>query len=152
MARKRARAKKAAAKSKARKPKKSAVKSGSSRAKKLLRGKKAAGARRPALKGKSGRHGGATGRRGRADDLREPLMPRGRGLGPDAGGQSGDVQGLRGTPFGDSESVEELVEDGQAYEAEVISGVEDAPDPDQGEVRTREVVEDDVPPEYLENQ
>lgn len=79
-------------------------------------------------------------------------MPRGRGLGPDAGGQSGDVQGLRGTPFGDSESVEELVEDGQAYEAEVISGVEDAPDPDQGEVRTREVVEDDVPPEYLENQ
>jgi len=80
------------------------------------------------------------------------LIPRGRGLGPDSGGQSGDVQGLRGAALGDSESVEELIEDGQSFEAEVISGVEDAPDPDEGEIRTREVPEDDVPPEYIENQ
>jgi hypothetical protein len=44
--------------------------------------------------------------------------------------------------------VEELVEEGQAREAAAISGVEDAPDADQGEVRTREVPEDDVPEEY----
>jgi len=48
-----------------------------------------------------------------------------------------------------SESVEELAEEGQAFEAEVIEGVEDAPDPDVAEVHTREVPEDDVPEEYL---
>jgi hypothetical protein len=46
--------------------------------------------------------------------------------------------------------VEELVEEGQAREAAAISGVEDAPDPDQAEVRTSEVPEDDVPEEYLD--
>jgi hypothetical protein len=45
--------------------------------------------------------------------------------------------------------VEELAEEGQYHEAEVISGVEGALDPDQGEVRTRQVPEDDVPEEYL---
>ena len=49
-----------------------------------------------------------------------------------------------------SESVEELLEEGQSYEAEAISGVEEAPDPDVAEVRTRQVPEDDVPSEYLE--
>jgi hypothetical protein len=50
----------------------------------------------------------------------------------------------------DSESVEELLEEGQAREAAAISGVEDAADPDQGEVRTHETLEDDVPQEYLD--
>ena len=45
----------------------------------------------------------------------------------------------------------ELVEEGQSFEAEVVSGVEDAPDPDVAEVRTKQVREDDVPSEYLEN-
>jgi N utilization substance protein A len=49
-----------------------------------------------------------------------------------------------------SESVEELVEEGQAFEAEAIGGVENAPDPDVAEVHTTQVPEDDVPPEYLE--
>jgi hypothetical protein len=71
-----------------------------------------------------------------------------RGLGSRSGGQSGDTQGLAAGPDVDSESVEELLEEGQSYEAEVIQGVEDAPDADQGEVRTREVEEDDVPEEY----
>jgi hypothetical protein len=44
--------------------------------------------------------------------------------------------------------VEELVEEGQAREAAAISGVENALDPDQGEVQTREVPADDVPGEY----
>ncbi len=48
-------------------------------------------------------------------------------------------------------SVEELVEEGQSFEAEAISGVEDAPDPDVAEVHTREVPEDDVPAEYLDS-
>jgi hypothetical protein len=63
-------------------------------------------------------------------------------------GQSGDVQGLSRRRIADSESVEELVEEGQAREAAAISGVENALDPDEGEVRTREVPEDDVPEEY----
>jgi hypothetical protein len=49
----------------------------------------------------------------------------------------------------DSESVAELVEEGQPFEADAISGVEDAPDPDVAEVRTKQVPEDDVPSEYL---
>ena len=48
-----------------------------------------------------------------------------------------------------SESVLELIEEGQSFEAEVISGVEDAPDADVAEVHTRQVPEDDVPSEYL---
>jgi hypothetical protein len=72
------------------------------------------------------------------------------GLGPDSGGQSGDTQGLSDVAEADSESVEELVEEGQSYEAEVIAGIEDAADPDVSEVHTRQIPEDDVPDEYLE--
>jgi hypothetical protein len=46
--------------------------------------------------------------------------------------------------------VEELLEEGQTYEAEVVDGVENARDADQSEVKTREVPEDDVPEEYRE--
>jgi hypothetical protein len=41
------------------------------------------------------------------------------------------------------------MEEGQSFEAEAIGGVEDAPDADAGEVRTKQVPEDDVPSEYL---
>jgi len=71
-----------------------------------------------------------------------------RGLGANSAGQSGDTQGLPGTAVGDSESVEELLEEGQTFEAEVLEGVENAPDADKSEVKTREVPEDDVPEEY----
>lgn len=74
-----------------------------------------------------------------------------RGLGASSAGQSGATQGLSRKELVDSESVEELAAEGQDYEAEVVSGVEGALDPDQGEVRTREVPEDDVPSEYLED-
>lgn len=70
------------------------------------------------------------------------------GLGPDSAGQSGANQELSDVAEADSESVDELEEEGQSFEAEVISGVEDAPDADEGEVRTHEVPEDDVPEEY----
>jgi phage repressor protein C with HTH and peptisase S24 domain len=65
-------------------------------------------------------------------------------------GQSGDLQSLSNPPTANSESVEELLEEGNALEAEAVQGVESAPDADQGEVRTREVPEDDVPLEYLD--
>ena len=72
------------------------------------------------------------------------------GMGSTSAGQSGDAQALSRRATVDSESVEELVEEGQAREAAAISGVEDALDPDQGEVQTREVPEDDVPEEYTD--
>jgi hypothetical protein len=58
------------------------------------------------------------------------------GLGPNTAGQSGDIEGLSTTPSGDSESVAELVEEGQDLEAEEVSGVENAPDADEAEVTT----------------
>jgi len=72
--------------------------------------------------------------------------------GIETGGQAGDTQGLSGVPQSDSESVEELVEEGQFFEAAVISGVENTPDADVSEIRTREVPEDDVPGEYLKKE
>jgi hypothetical protein len=71
--------------------------------------------------------------------------------GPDSAGQAGDIQQIPGTPGADSESVEELVEEGNAFEADVVEGVENAKDADVSEVTTREVPEDDVPEEYLDN-
>ena len=73
-----------------------------------------------------------------------------RGLGAEAAGQSGDNEGLSRVSISDSESVEELVEEGQAFEAGIVDAVEHAPDADEGEIRTREVPEDDVPDEYLD--
>lgn len=75
---------------------------------------------------------------------------RRRGLGLESGGQSGDTERISRSAIADSESVEELLEEGQAFEAGVVDGVENAPDADKGEVRTREVPEDDVPQEYLD--
>jgi|SRR5579864_2467087 len=85
----------------------------------------------------------------RREEVINPVTPSGRrGLGAASGGQSGDTQGLSRRDFDDSESVEELMEEGQYMEAEAVSGVENAPDADQGEVRTRQFPEDDVPEEY----
>jgi hypothetical protein len=69
---------------------------------------------------------------------------------PEALPGSGDLQGLSNVEDADSESVDELLEEGNAFEAGVVSGVEEADDHDGQEVRTREVPEDDVPGEYLD--
>jgi hypothetical protein len=66
--------------------------------------------------------------------------------------QSGDLQGLSRREAADSESVDELVEEGNAFEADVVAGVERADDADEQEVRTHEVPEDDVPGEYLDKE
>jgi hypothetical protein len=73
-----------------------------------------------------------------------------RRLGADSAGQSGDLQGLSNRKIADSESVDELLEEGNAFEADVVAGVEDADDADEREVHTHEVPEDDVPDEYLD--
>lgn len=70
-------------------------------------------------------------------------------LGPDSAGQSGDAQELPNSADADSQSVEELAEEGNAFEADAVEGVENANDPDVSEVTTRQVPEDDVPAEYL---
>lgn len=70
-------------------------------------------------------------------------------LGPDSAGQSGDLQGMSDVADADSESVKELAEEGNAFEADAVDGVENAKDPDVSEVTTRQVPEDDVPEEYL---
>ena len=71
-----------------------------------------------------------------------------KGLGTRAGVGAGDLQGISILENVDSESAEELLEEGQAFEAGIISGVEAAPDADKSEVTTHEVPQDDVPGEY----
>lgn len=72
--------------------------------------------------------------------------------GADAAGQSGDLQGLSDREQADSESVDELVEEGNAFEAGAVMGVEEADNQDEREVHTHEVPEDDVPEEYRDEE
>jgi len=69
-----------------------------------------------------------------------------------SGRQSGDLQGLSSVEGADSESVGELLEEGNAFEADAVTGVEDAGNADEKEVRTHEVPEDDIPGEYLDKE
>ena len=69
-----------------------------------------------------------------------------------SGGQSGDLQGLSNIEGADSESVSELIEEGNAFEADAVAGVEHAGETDQKEVRTHEVPQDDVPGEYRDKE
>jgi hypothetical protein len=78
----------------------------------------------------------------------ETVQMKPRAMRATAGAGGGDFGGVSTVESVDSESADELLEEGQAFEAGIVSGVEDAPDADQGEVRTREVAEDDVPEEY----
>jgi hypothetical protein len=56
---------------------------------------------------------------------------------PEDAGQSGDTEGLSAEDDVDSESVRELAEEGQDYEAEVVEAIENAPLPENGPLRTR---------------
>lgn len=67
------------------------------------------------------------------------------------GEQAGDLQGLSDSERANSESVDELIEDGNAFEAGVVEGVQEAEN-SESEVRSREVPEDDVPQEYLDEE
>ena len=72
-------------------------------------------------------------------------------VGPESGGQSGDAQDLETDSEAGDESVEELSEDDQAYEAGVIEGVEKAGDHPERPARSHEdrrpAHESELPPE-----
>jgi hypothetical protein len=111
-------------------------------------GKKAAlkskGARKPAARRRSVRETQAV--MGGQSVETVQLKRRARATAAGAGG--GDFGGVSVVEGVDSESADELLEEGQTFEAGIVSGVENALDPDQGEVRTHEVSQDDVPQEY----
>jgi hypothetical protein len=76
-----------------------------------------------------------------------------QGQGSRSGEQSGDLQGLYGrSESADSQSVDELLDEGNAFEADAVLGVENADLADEKEVRTHQVPEDDVPEEYLDKE
>jgi hypothetical protein len=131
--------KKSVAKSKKPVIKKKAVKSKKPAPKKVAKPKK------PAPKKAAGRKAAPRSPRRTSSSPNEAL-PMIKGPGAGSGGQSGDIEGLSDVESADSESVEELVEEGQDYEAELVSAVENAPDPDEGELST-EVPEDDLDPD-----
>jgi hypothetical protein len=94
-----------------------------------------------------GTAGRASGKQARKNSRREaPAFEKVRRS--SSGAQSGDLQGLRDIEGADSESVSELITEGNAFEAGVVKGVEDAGDDQQREVHSHEVSEDDVPEEY----
>ena len=108
--------------------------------------KKSAAKRRTAPKKRAGRSRQAAMGSQNVDTVQmKPRAMRAR-----AGAGGGDFGGLSTVESVDSESADELLEEGQAFEAGIVSGVEDAPDADQGPVKTRVVPEDDVPEEYEE--
>ena len=59
-----------------------------------------------------------------------------------------DFEGLSRVEDVDSESVDELVEEGNVAEYGAVAGVEKADNRDGKEVRTKQLLEDDVPQEY----
>ena len=96
-------------------------------------------------------------KRARSRKTRKPSQPESavfeqRAVRSRSGAQSGDLQGLRGIESADSESVGELIEEGNAFEADVVAGVEHADEDQEREVHTHEVPEDDVPEEYLDKE
>lgn len=50
---------------------------------------------------------------------------------------AGDLTSIREDEISSTESVPELIDEGQDREAEILEAIEDAPDADQGEVRIR---------------
>jgi hypothetical protein len=78
------------------------------------------------------------------------LLPGFKRASAPSGRQAGDLQGLSDVESADSESVDELLDEGNAFEADAVRGVEDADNSDEREVHTQEVAEDDVPDEYLD--
>lgn len=88
----------------------------------------------------------------RQEGQRETLASLPETVTPRSGIQSGNFQGLSDIESADSESVEELLEEGNAFEANVVAGVEHADDDQLKEVHTHEVPEDDVREEYLDRE
>ena len=108
--------------------------------------------KKPALEGAAKKELAAKkGLRRKSQRMGEVAFPPER-RGARSGVQSGDLQGLSHVESSDSESVDELIAEGNAFEADVVSGFERAGEYDEKEVRTHEVPEDDVPEEYLDKE
>jgi hypothetical protein len=97
-------------------------------------------------KKKARRVGPATVEVGSQDVETVTLKPKARVARAGAGG--GDFGGASLVEDADSESVDELLEEGQAFEAGIVRGVEAADDEIENEAQTHEVPQDDVPGEY----
>jgi len=83
-------------------------------------------------------------------EIRQEIRNRNLASGrAESGVRSADFEGLSRAEQADSESVDELVEEGNVFEAGAVAGVEEADNADEKEVHTRELPEDDVPKEYL---
>ena len=161
MAAKKKAKKRKSAKSISKKPAKAAPKKGAKRKsaakiakkvakKKTVALKRAVPAKAVAKKASAGKK--AAKKTARAD---RRMVDLNAGLEPDiqrarSGGQSGDLQGLSDAEGANSESVDELLEEGNSFEAGAVAGVEEADNEDEREVHTHEVPEDDVPGEYLD--
>jgi hypothetical protein len=91
----------------------------------------------------------ATAQVGSQDVETVQAKPRARVARAGAGG--GDFGGASLVEGADSESVNELLEEGQSYEAGIVRGVEEADEEIEQEVHTHEVPQDDVPGEYDED-
>jgi hypothetical protein len=85
-----------------------------------------------------------------ATELKREFQNRNRSAAGIPPRQSTDFEGLSRAEQADSESVDELVEEGNVFEAGAVAGVEEADNSDEREVRTHELPEDDVPDEYLD--
>jgi hypothetical protein len=89
-------------------------------------------------------------RRDREAELVE-LDPDSEQADSESGGQSGDMQGLATDGEAADQSVEELAEEGQPYEASVVDGVEDAGAHPEHPVRSHEdqrpAHESELPPD-----
>lgn len=131
-------------------PKKKAVKSSRKPAKKkAARSKPSLKKKAPRKKRASGKKSPTVTKRLRLGKQDDSTYPFGAPLRP-AEVEAGDLQGLSDRERADSESVDELLEEGNAFEAGVVRGVQEADDNDEREVHTREFPEDDVPEEYLD--
>jgi len=65
-----------------------------------------------------------------------------------AGAGGGDFEGVSIVEDVDSQSADELLEEGQVFESGIVRGVEEAATDIEKEVHTHEVPQDDVPEEY----
>ncbi len=145
-------AKKSAKKAGVRKPvaaKKSAAKKSVA---KKAKGKKAPAKKQAKKQAQKQTHKQTKPQAKKAVNRRAVLENSAEGPEPRLSEQSGDMQGLSHRESANSESVDELMEEGNAFEAGVVAGVEEAEDSDEMPVHTHEVPEDDVPGEYLDDE
>src|SRR5437667_10656341 len=133
-----------AKKAKQRKPKRGAKKI---TAKTKLSGKKAArkrkASRKPAARRRQVRETQAV--LGSQSVETVPLKRPARAAAAGAGG--GDFGGVSVVEGADSESADELLAEGQTFEAGIVSGVEDAPGVDRGEASSHEIPQCQAPDE-----